>query len=682
MSDKISKTIFNPVNENVKALEKLFPDAVKDGQVDFEALRAELGAFEEAGHGVGNETYSFTWNGKAKAKAFVSQDIGGRTLKLKKGDGVDEDTTQNIYIEGDNLEALKLLRNSYYNRIKMIYIDPPYNTNNDFIYRDKFMMTDEEIRTMEEEAGNVDDEGNRLVKNSKDGARYHTNWLNMIYPRLKIARDLLTDDGVIFISIDDNEIDNLKKICNEIFGEQNFVSSMIWQKKTGASDASTIATITEYVVVYAKSILNISLTRNTQSYDIKRYKYSDEFESERGVYYIDNLDRGGLQYSDSLNYGIECPDGTITFPNGRTKFVNDGWIWKWSKSKIEWAIENKFLEFRKSPNKESGWSVCYKNYLNVDNENKPIERAAPHKNLIQDILNANAASTMKNLFGTNNYFNYSKPIELLKLLVSMVDCKDGGIVLDFFSGSGTIAHAVMQLNAEDGGNRKFIAVQLKEKICQKEDKDAFEFLSSISKSTNICEIGKERIRRAGAKIKVEAEKPKQQSMMDAQSQNETKPLDIGFKVFEVADTNIQLFRAEMAGEPLTFEAMGASAKGNQELLDFTIAFDKEDKDLNVVYELLIRHRGIPLSAKIEKLTNIGQRTYSIANTIVVCLEASLTKEMVSKLAQIEPEPKKYIFRDSAFSDDINLKTNTLNELTALIAKQSGGKKQKLKVEFI
>jgi adenine-specific DNA-methyltransferase len=375
--------------ENIKKLMTMFPEVVTEGKVDFEKLRQVLGEYVDDS----NERYNFTWNGKGRALR-LSQTPSLGTLRPCKEESKNWDTTQNLYIEGDNLEVLKLLQKSYYGKIKMIYIDPPYNTGKDFVYKDDFHDSIENYKRI---TGQVDGNGNPISTNPETSGRYHTDWLNMMYPRLRLARNLLRDDGVIFISIDDNEVHNLRKICDEVFGEENFITKLIWQKKTGASDSSTISTITEYIVVYSKNMDMAKFSRNAESYDLKRYKYQDEFLEERGPYYIDNLDRGGLQYSDSLNYGIECPDGTITYPNGRTEFVNDGWIWKWSKQKVDWARQNKFLEFRKSDSKQSGWAVYYKNYLKVDNENKPIERAAPYKNLITDVMNANAANVMREI---------------------------------------------------------------------------------------------------------------------------------------------------------------------------------------------------------------------------------------------------------------------------------------------
>lgn len=361
-----------------------------------------------------------------------------------------EKTSENKIIHGDNLEALKSLLPEYEGKIKCIYIDPPYNTGNEgWVYNDN--VNDPKIKKW---LGQV------VGKESEDLSR-HDKWLCMMYPRLKLLHKLLANDGAIFISIDDNEQANLKLICDEIYGAGNFVNNIIWQKKTGASDAKTIANVIEYVLIYSKNN-NVIFNKNKESYDLKRYKYKDEFFEQRGPYYIDNLDRGGLQYSDSLNFKIKCPDGTFTYPNGRKEYFNDGWIWKWGKEKIKWALQNNFLEFRKSKNKKSGWAVCYKNYLKVDNTNITIERAAPKKNLITDVLNANAASDLKNLFDNKNVFNYSKPVNLIYNILNFIKYEKNSIILDSFAGSGTTAHAVLNLNKQDGGNRKFILVEMED----------------------------------------------------------------------------------------------------------------------------------------------------------------------------------------------------------------------------
>lgn len=393
---------------------------------------------------------------------------------------------------------------------------------------------------------------------------------------------------------------------------------MIWQKKTGASDAKGIATITEYIIVYCKTpdLITTSFTKNADSYDLNRYKYKDEYFEQRGPYYIDNLDRGGLQYSDTLNYGIECPDGKITFPNGRFKYVNDGWIWKWSKQKIEWARKNNFIEFRQSNTKPSGWSVCYKNYLNVNNEDKPIERSAPHKNMITDILNANAAATMKELFSTNNLFDYSKPYNLIQRFISYVNTKDS-IVLDFFSGSATTAHAVMQLNAEDGGNRKFIMVQLPEET--DETSEAYK-----AGYKNICEIGKERIRRAGKKIKDEK---------GLVAQN----LDTGFRVLKVDSTNMK-------------DVFYNPSEYTQNLLSGLEDNFKDDRTPEDLLFQVMLDLGVPLSSKIEEKDIAGKKVFAVAeNYLIACFDKNVSDDVVTAIAK--QKPYYAVFRDSGIATD-------------------------------
>ena len=395
------------------------------------------------------------WIGKEKVVSH-HQDVPFKVLehqygfKAEKGKQKEETDSGNKIIHGDNLEALKALLPEYEGKIKVIYIDPPYNTGNEnWVYNDN--VNHPKIKKW---LGEV------VGKESEDLTR-HDKWLCMMYPRLKLLHKLLADDGAIFISIDDNEVASLKLILDEIFGKNKFIANLIWQKKTGASDAKNIATITEYILCYTKSYMPEIFERNKHSYDIKRYKYKDDKHPERGPFYIDNLDRGGLQYSDSMNFGIKCPDGTITFPNGRTKFLNDGWIWKWGKDKIQWAIENDFIEFRRSKTKKSGWAVYYRNYLNVNNKNEPIERSAPKKNLINDVLNADASSNMKKIFG-KNIFKYSKPVGLIETIIKYIKTDKNSIILDSFAGSGTTAHAILNLNKEDGGNRKFILVEMED----------------------------------------------------------------------------------------------------------------------------------------------------------------------------------------------------------------------------
>ena len=347
-----------------------------------------------------------------------------------------------ILIEGDNLEALTALAYTHEGQIDVIYIDPPYNTGNkDFVYNDQFVDKEDSYR--------------------------HSKWLSFISKRLRIAKRLLSDKGVIFISIDDNEQAQLKLLCDEVFGGNNFIANLIWQKKTGAADANGIATITEYILVYCLTPLNAKniFSYNRQAFDIKRYRFTDEFENIRGPFYYDSLDRGSIQYSDGLNYGIEAPDGSMIFPNGRNTFANDGWTWKWSKEKVEWGIKNKFIEIVPTSKKKNGWAVKYKIYLNVDNEGNIIQKSVPYKNLISGILNADAANDIKNIFNSKA-FSYAKPMELIKFFINLI-ASNKGTILDFFAGSGTTLHATMLLNAEDGGKRKCILVTNNENnICE------------------------------------------------------------------------------------------------------------------------------------------------------------------------------------------------------------------------
>ena len=358
----------------------------------------------------------------------------------------DAEAPNHILIESDNLEALTALSYTHAGKIDVIYIDPPYNTGNkDFIYNDSFV-------------------------DKEDGYR-HSKWLSFMNKRLKIAKNLLADKGVIFISIDDNEQAPLKLLCDEIFGERNFVAKFDWRKKTGANDAKDIAVITESILLYSNSkVLAVEReiwNRDEGSRNMKRFKFSDEFVETRGKYYLDTLDRGGLQYSDSMNYGIEAPDGGMIYPNGRSEFVNDGWIWKWGKDKVKWGLENKFLEFVKSK-KSSGskYTIKYKVYENVDNEGnirKKVGRA--FTNFILEPINQQGNSELLALFGEVPFSN-PKPLGLLQYLLNTIVIKDVTI-LDFFAGSGTTLHATMQLNAEDGGHRQCILVTNNENgICE------------------------------------------------------------------------------------------------------------------------------------------------------------------------------------------------------------------------
>ena len=618
--DKLKMQSFDVIGSNIQKIAQLFPNCVTehlgtDGKtklgIDFEKLQAELSNDIIA---EGAERYQFTWPDKRAAIRLANAPTT-MTLRPCRDESVDFDNTQNLYIEGDNLEVLKLLRENYLGKVKMIYIDPPYNTGNDFVYNDDFAMGATEFNA---QSGLFDEEGRRMadpmVQNTESNGRFHTDWLNMIYPRLKVAKDLLADDGVIFVSIDDNELDNLLKVCDEIFGSKNFVSNIVWQKKTGASDAINIAIITENILIYAKNSNVLKLTQNEDAHDSNRYKYIDEFYSERGAYYYDSLDRGTLGYHESLDYPVEAPDGTAVYPNGRSAMLNDGWRWKWGKEKLNWGIKNGFIEVRENKSKKNGWGVYYKIYENVDNDGNIIKRSSPYKNLILDVLNTHASAEAKELFGRTDYFSNPKPTRLIKHIINL-GTNNNSIILDFFSGSATTAHAVMQLNADDGGNRKFIMVQLPEKTDEKSE-------AYKAGYKNICEIGKERIRIAGKKVKEEA---------GLQAQN----LDTGFRVLKLDSSNME----DVYYTPQEFEL--------QSLFNENVKADRTNEDL--LFQVML-DLGIELSAKIDSKQIAGKNVHFVDdNYLVACFDRDANESTITEIAK--EQPIYFVMRDASASND-------------------------------
>lgn len=583
--------------------------------VNFETLRQLLGgdAVDED-----EEMYQFTWPGKQAARREAAVPITD-TLRPVPADSVDWDTTENLYIEGDNLRVLKLLQRGYMGKVKMIYIDPPYNTGNDFVYHDDFAHSAEEEDLA---AGNIDEEGYRYRRNLDSNGRFHSDWCSMMYSRLLVAHSLLKEDGVIFISIDDNEVHNLRKICDEVFGVGNFVAEFNWRKKTGANDAKDIAVVTEAILLYAKNheqtIKAEIWKRDEDSINQSRYNLSDEFVNERGKFYYDTLDRGGLQYSDSLNYGIEDPDGGIIYPNGRDTFVNDGWIWKWSKEKIKWGLDNKFLSFVKSSkSKGSAYTIKYKVYQLVDNEGFVREKSGrAFMNLILNPINQIGNKEMKELFDGGRPFPNPKPVGLIKFLLDIIKPKDS-LILDFFSGSATTAHAVMQLNAEDGGKRKYICVQLPEET--PEDSEARK-----AGYETICEIGKERIRRAGKKIKEE-------------SPLTTQDLDTGFRVFRIDSGNYK----NVTMQPNEY---------NQQMLDLFVDNIKADRtDLDLLFGAMLAW-GVQLSLPMTTEEVDGCKIYAVdGNGLVACFAENVSENVVQAMAA--KQPLRVLFRDSCFDED-------------------------------
>ncbi len=642
MDNKVPQQINDIVGDNVKKLAQLFPSVVKDGEVDFEALKEELGQFEETG----SEKYELTWAGKKNAKKIAQEDVIGRTLKFIPEDSKNADTTENLYIEGDNLEVLKMLRQNYYGAIKMIYIDPPYNTGNDFVYNDSFQMNKLKADIVD---GNIGYDGERYTLNAKSGNRYHANWLNMIYSRLIVAKDLLTEDGAIFISIDDNEYDNLKKVCDEIFGNSNFVANIVWKSTAGSNTGTNIITVTENILLYAKNSLKCQF--KTQPIDdADKYINRDEYFSRRGGYILNKLDRRmtGSHYSEALNYPIEVPNGNMIYPGGTLEPNNENWNYRWSEEKVKWGIKNGYIVFKNINNK---WNVYFKQYLKVDNNDEIISRSVPYQNVIrlEQFGTTQGTKEIMDLLG-NKYFDYSKPSGLIAYLIKFL-CNTEDLILDFFSGSATTAHAVMALNIKEHRNNRYIVVQLPENCGEKSEAFKAGYI-------NICEIGKERIRRAGDKIK---------------SEHPDADIDIGFKVFRTADTNIK-WNSLMDMGQLDINQLESAP----DLVDFMPGAN----DVDIVYELMLRQRDVALSETLEQLSDIGSRTYLYASSYLVCLETEITEELVSKLAEIDPLPIKFIFRDSAFRDDIALKDETFRRLKALVEKNAGTNQPAYTVEFI
>lgn len=510
MSEKIDGMSMDIEATNLEKVKSLFPECVSEGKLDIDKLLSLCGEYIDNDF----EKYKFEWNGKAECLRLAQKRSTG-TLRPCESESAGKDGTpgkfdsDNLYIEGDNLEVLKLLQTAYYRKVKMIYIDPPYNTGNDFVYEDDFA---DPINRYKEVTSQT------TKSNPETMGRYHTNWLNMMYPRLRLAANLLREDGVIFISIDDNEVDNLKKLCNEVFGEENFVAQCIRRTiNSGKHDTATVAVYHEYILVYAKDIAKILLNKKPKSNDERDrlYPEKDKYENERGRFYVSQLNKNSIQYSDSLNFPIIGPDGVDIYPGGG--FNDKEWCWRWGKEKVKWGIENDYIVFKKQGDH---YKVYAKSYEFRDNSGEPIERTNPYSTLefvAKEYGNFNATPELSAVFDGKKYFDFPKSIVFIMELLRLANLKNDDIILDFFSGSATTAHAVMQLNAEDGGNRKFIMVQLPE-VCD-EKSEAYK-----AGYKNICEIGKERIRRAGAKIK--ADNP------DAQE------LDTGFKVYKLDTSNL------------------------------------------------------------------------------------------------------------------------------------------------
>ena len=593
--------------ENIAKLAELFPGVVAEGKVNMDLLRSYVG--EEV---YADEAYEFTWVGK---RAVIEE--AGRPIRKTLRPCVEEsknwDITENLYIEGDNLDVLKLLQESYLGKVKMIYIDPPYNTGNDFIYRDDFKQNKEEYN---EGVGVYDEEGERLFKNTETNGRFHSDWCNMIYPRLVLARNILHEDGIIFISIDDSEVVQLRKICEEIFGESNFYCQFVWQRRSGSMDSvDNVSTDHEYILCYAKSKSMLNGVARTFA------KYANPDNDKRGPWIADNLSAG--KAGGDVHYPIVDPETGNQFlpPKGR--------FWPYSPKTMAQKIEEGRVIF---PKTESGRPMLKRFQYESKREVIPVStlmRNHTDKNLpnnaIVSALNTFGTSEMQKLFG-EKVFSYPKSTVLIEsLLAQATNVTSSDIILDFFSGSATTAHAVMQLNAEDGGNRKFIMVQLPE-VCAKSTEAA------KAGYKNICEIGKERIRRAGDKI-----------ISENVDKEGIENLDIGFRVLKLDDSNMND----------VYYAAGDYTQDMLTMLEGNIKSDRTDMDL--LYGCLLDW-GLPLSMPHthEKIDGFTVHTYNDGD-LIACFDEHISEKAIREIA--ERRPLRAVFRDSSFSsspDKINV----------------------------
>lgn len=609
---------------NIEKIAVFFPNCVTETaegkKIDFALLKQELSTEIVEGN---KERYRLEWPGKREAIVTANLPTT-KTLRPVREDSVDFDTTENLYIEGDNLEVLKLLQESYLGKIKMIYIDPPYNTGKDFVYKDNFAKAGEEELI---ESGQKDEYNQKLVANPETSGRYHSDWLSMMYPRLKLARNLLTEDGVIFISIDDNEVHNLRKICDEVFGEGNFVAELsVINNLKGNNDQFGFAGTHEYNLVYSKNYSLVSL------YEI--YMNENEIESweedEFGLFKKGaNLKATGINaprekrpnlffpiyIDENLKYSlIEIPNANVIYPITNGKEMS----WRWSKEKFNNEKHNVIIS------ENSGEFSIYKKQRNNDDEN-PTKK--PKSTFLKPEYSSGNGSTMMKFIFENKVFDFPKSLELIKDFVT-IGSRNNDIILDFFSGSATTAHAVMQLNAEDGGNRKYIMVQLPEATDEKSE-------AYKAGYKNICEIGKERIRRAAQKIKAEKEEKAQKEGLFAGNYKDVQ--DYGFRVYRLDSSNMQ----EVYYKPQDY---------NQATLDLFADNVKPGRTAEDLLTQIMLDWGLPLSLKIERKTIAGKEVFSVAgDSLYACFDHELDETFAKEIAK--EKPLRIVFRDNGFKDD-------------------------------
>ena len=642
------------VQRNIELIGKLFPNAItevkRNGKVehaiDFDVLRQELSDSIVEGR---EERYQFTWPDKKKAMLAANAPITA-TLRPVVADSVGKDGTpggfdsENLYIEGDNLEVLKLLQETYLGKVKMIYIDPPYNTGNDFVYNDDFSVECGEWRV---KSGDYDESGNRMVTNTESNGRFHTDWLNMIYPRLRISKDLLADDGIIFISIGEDEVDNLHKIANEIFGEQNEITIFSRVMKSGGAKGQFYTPNIDYVLVYAKNISNAEFFRSDFSDEqIDRFYNRTETSGKRTgeKYGIERLYKASLDARPNQRYYIECPDGEFVIPPGvhfpdccveGEKVIpsSEDHVWKWTYDRYKSEKEAGNIVFIKSDqtslvtatNTQATWNIYNKLWLNEQKEKGIVPG-----NFIAGFENRQSAAEMKKL---DIPFDYAKPVRLLIYLIKLCTKKKDCTILDFFSGSATTAHAVMQLNAEDGGHRKFIMVQLPEKTDEKSE-------AYKAGYKNICEIGKERIRRAGKQILSAGGQLSMDGVrLDTNSTLNTpnSTLDVGFRCLRLDSSNM---------ENVYYTPKETRQQDLFSLVD-NVKPDRTPEDL--LFQVML-DLGVLLSSPIEVKEIAGKKVFNVADGfLLACFDHDVTEETVKAIAQMKPYYA--VFRDSSMAND-------------------------------
>lgn len=634
MFDKLKMHSINKVDENIEKIGKLFPNCItevikgyitdKDGKekpiveyaIDFDMLKQELSSVVVEGN---EERYQFTWPDKKKSILLANAPIA-KTLRPCREESVDFDNTENLYIEGDNLDVLKLLQETYLGKIKMIYIDPPYNTGNDFVYEDDFAQnTDEYLAN----SGQFDDEGNRLVQNTESNGRFHTDWLNMIYSRLRISKDILADNGLIFISIGQSELNNTITMCDEIFGASNRAGIVSRQMKTGNNQGKFFTQNTDYIVVYSKNVDATTPLKDDMSQDLIDNVYNKVQESgpRKGERYRTmGLFQASLKHGGST-YPIICPDGErVITPKGLP--------WRWNETTFKKGLENDdvvFIKSNSSPlinydtNEKATWNIYTKIWLS-----SRLEEGQLPSDLILKFENRHAA---KELVSLGIPFDFPKPTALLKYILHLITEKDY-YVLDFFSGSATTAHAVMQLNAEDGGNRKFIMVQLPEETDEKSE-------AYKAGYKNICEIGKERIRRAGATIVKD-----KKSVAGGSIKYENQPtcgLDTGFRVLKLDSSNMK----DVYYNPADYELS---------LFDNLADNIKEDRTPEDLLFQVMLDLGVLLSSKIEESTIDGKKVFNVADGFLyACFDENVTEDVITEIAK--KNPYYFVMRDSSMAND-------------------------------